>query len=159
MIKPNNVTGGIIIFAVFISLFVGIYGSFENIYGISRDGTSSAECEDQITISTPIYCINKTKSIADALETTTLIDGVKDVRDSLQAFSVPGNVLKQSFELLTGAGLGVVKIFLGFGLFPGDVVKILLIYWNLPKFAANSIGLMLSMYIYYILLRYLLKQE
>ena len=155
MMKPNHVTTGFLIFIVFITLFTGVYKVFEDKYDITRDGTSCPK----IGSTTLTNCTGETKSIGEALSDTTTISGITGVTDAIQSFSTPGSVLEQSYEVLTGAGLGIIKIFLGLVYFPGQVVSIILQYYQLPSYQANLLAVILNVYIIFIMLRYILKQE
>ena len=160
MIKPNNVTAGVVVFVLITTLFVSLYTNFEDIYGITRDSTSSANCPSvQQGISIPEYCTDQTMTVMEALEATVSISGVIDVVEAIEQFSVPGNILQRSFEVLTGAGLGIIKIFLGFVVLPGQIANVILLYYKLPSFATLLIATIFNIYIVFIMLRYMLKME
>jgi len=147
MIKSNNVTTGAVVFVIFLALFTNMYIAFEDKYNITPDGTGCSTCTDT------------NLTIGDSLLNITTMKGIKDVQNSLNAFSVPGNVILQSFEVLTGAGLGIIKVFLGLAVLPGQITDAILRHYFLPQSVAKNIGLILNLYILFILLRHILKQE
>ena len=145
--KANNVTTGAVVFIIFVTLFVNVYQNFEEVYAISRDGTGCQTCE------------NNNLTIGEDLLNTSALRGIDDVKKSIEAFSVPGNILLKSFEVLTGAGLGIIKVFIGLAVLPGDIVEIILKHYLLPPDIAYYIGLILNLYILFIIVRHILKQE
>jgi hypothetical protein len=154
-LNPSNVTSGVLIFIMFIALFTGTYTAFEDKYGISRDATSCP----RVGQTTNPDCVGTTQSIGEALQTTITIDGVNKTINAIMVFSVPGNILIQSFEVLTGAGLGIIQIFLGLIVLPGQIANIILQYYYVPSVFAITISILFNVYIAFILLRYLLKME
>lgn len=132
MIEKNFVNG-ILVFMLFLGIPIFIYGDLQSTYGFTSTTSSS-----------PL----------DILYNTTLVNGfneISGISEAIGNFAVDKNILTLSFEVLTGATLGIAKLIVGLAIIPLDVTRIVSAYFGIPPQFGNLLGLIAQITVVFII--------
>jgi hypothetical protein len=138
--KESNLVAGLLVFMLLIGLPLYIYNQFQTSYGFTPTSTSTME----------------------ELQNIMALDGIYQIRDtiiSIGSFKTPTEALLSSFEVLSGASIGILKVIIGLSIIPFQITTIVCKTFGIPPQFSNLIGLIMQMYVIFMIYDLLRRRQ
>ena len=159
----RHAVAGLVFFALFMLIFVGIYNSTSDTYGFEDDVWTKEATINNVTTN---------QTIADQLSRLQLQKGVDRIHDSLNDINPPTG---SEYDIQSGISLGVLdvlkigtgliggagQVVLGVATAPFEIVNIINVYYGnyLPEYIGTYLALIVLVYVVFIILSRYLKDD
>lgn len=141
-LKIENVLVGLILFSTLVGLIFSVYTNISSEYDI-----------------TPDYVDGDGKTVIEALNDINFISGFDEVQNSITVLYDRDESTASEFDILgslKAGAIGVVKVATGLLTAPLEIIAVIIGFYNIPSAAFVGLGLIIIIYIGYMLLKELL---
>ena len=141
-LELENVLTGLVLFSILVTLIFGVYTDISNEYKI-----------------TPDYVDDNGKTVIEALKDINVISGFEEVQNSIKSLYEDSGGTASEFDILgslRAAAIGTVKIGTGLLTAPLEIIGVITGFYTIPPTVAVGLGLIIIIYLGYMILKELL---